>query len=101
LLLRPPRQAFGGDIANAVRNCAGTPGKLTPNAEAHGLFRYRRDEGGFAGWVEKRLKMSRRTAYNLLDVHEKFGGESVQILHTLPRSVLYLLAAPSTPDRAG
>jgi hypothetical protein len=98
LLLRPPRQAFGGDIANAVRNCAGTPGKLTPNAEAHGLFRYRRDEGDFAGWVEKRLKMSRRTAYNLLDVPEKFGGESVQILHTLPRSVLYLLAAPSTPD---
>jgi hypothetical protein len=42
--------------------------------------------------------MSRRTAYNLLDVHEKFGGESVQILHTLPRSVLDLLAVPSTPD---
>ena len=33
-----------------------------------------------------------------LAVHEKFGGESVRISHTLPRSVLYLLARPSTPD---
>lgn len=41
--------------------------------------------------------MSRRTVYNLLSVHERFG-ESVQDLHTLPREVLYALAAPSTPD---
>ena len=67
-------------------------------AEAHRLFLYKRGEGGFEGWVEKRLTMSRRTAYNLLDVYEKFGSESVQNLHTLPRSVLYLLARPSTPD---
>ena len=49
-------------------------------------------------WAETRLKFSQRTAYNLLSVHEKFGGEeSLQNLQTLPRSVLYLLAAPSTP----
>ena len=29
---------------------------------AHKLFLYRRDEGGFEGWVEKRLKWSRTTA---------------------------------------
>jgi N6-adenosine-specific RNA methylase IME4 len=73
-------------------------------AEAREIFRYRRDEGGFRGWVEHRLNrsFSLRTAYNLLDVHERFGtaAESVQILHTLPRSALYELAAPSTPEAA-
>ena len=66
-------------------------------AEAHELFRYRRDEGGFAGWVEKRLRYSRATAYRLLDVHEKLGDKASQI-ETLSKSALYLLAAPSTPD---
>jgi hypothetical protein len=71
-------------------------------AEAHEIFRYRRDEGGFGGWVETRLGYSRQTAYNLLNVHEQFGGqESVQSLDTLlTASVLYLLAAPSTPTEA-
>jgi hypothetical protein len=44
--------------------------------------------------------MSRRTAYNLLDVHKRFGDQSVQILHTLPRSVLYLIAPDSVPEAA-
>jgi len=66
-------------------------------ADVHRQYLYRRDEGGFQGWVESRLSMSRRTVYNLLDVHKQFGSESVQNLHTLPRSVLYLLAPESTP----
>jgi hypothetical protein len=65
--------------------------------EAHGLFLYKRDEGGFTGWVAKRLKMSHETAYRLLRVNEKLG-ESFNHVETLPRSVLYLLAAPSTPE---
>jgi hypothetical protein len=66
---------------------------------ANNLFRYRRNGNGFVAWVETRLKFSQRTAYNLLSVHEKFGGkECLQILQTLPRMVLYLLAAPDTPD---
>ena len=65
-------------------------------AEAHGLFLYRRDEGGFGGWVEKRLRMSRSTADRLVKVHEQFGN--VRQFDELPRSVLYLLARPSTPD---
>ena len=71
-------------------------------AEAHEIFRYRRDEGGFGGWVETRLGYSRQTAYNLLNVHEQFGGqESVQSLDTLlTASILCLLAAPSTPTEA-
>jgi aryl-alcohol dehydrogenase-like predicted oxidoreductase len=67
-------------------------------AEVHQQHLYRRDDGGFQGWVEGRLSMSRRTAYKLLDVHGRFGSESVHIVHTLPRSVLYLLAPESTPE---
>jgi hypothetical protein len=47
-------------------------------AEAHEIHRYQHGDGGFEGWVERRLKMSRRTAYNLLDVHKRFGHQSVQ-----------------------
>jgi len=52
------------------------------------------------GWIASRLRFSERTAYNLLNVHERFGKECLQNLQTLPRSVLYLLAEPSTPDEA-
>ena len=71
-------------------------------AEARDIFRYRRHEGGFGGWAERRLRLSRQTIYNLLHVHEQFGGqsESVKYLDTFPASVLYLLAAPSTPEAA-
>jgi hypothetical protein len=67
-------------------------------AEARELFRYRRDEGGFAGWVETRLRISRQTAYNLLHVHERFGEQSVEYFDTFPASILYLLSKPSTPN---
>src|SRR5262252_2806451 len=69
-------------------------------AEAHELHCYQHGNGGFEGWIERRLKMSRRTAYNLLDVHKRFGDQSVQILHTLPRSALYLIAPDSVPEAA-
>jgi hypothetical protein len=69
--------------------------------KAHELFLYHRDEGGFTGWVQKRLGYSSSTAYNLLNVDKRFGnGESFQNLETLPCSVLYLLAAPSAPEEA-
>jgi hypothetical protein len=67
-------------------------------AEVRQQHLFRRDEGGFTGWIERRLRMSQRTAYNLLEVHKRFGGESLQNLQNLPRSVLYLLAPESTPE---
>ena len=69
-------------------------------AEAQGIFRYRRDEGGFGGWVERRLHFSRDKAYDLLHVHEQFGGQSVELFDTLAPTVLYELAKPSTPESA-
>jgi N6-adenosine-specific RNA methylase IME4 len=64
-------------------------------AQARELFRYRRDEGGFTGWIDRRLSISERTAYNLISVYERFGGESLQLLQTLPRRALYCLATAS------
>lgn len=65
--------------------------------DAQELFRHQRDEGGFQRWVETRLSIKRSTAYRLISVHERFG-ESVSNWDTLSKSVLYALAAPSTPD---
>ena len=70
-------------------------------AKARDVFRYRRAEGGFTGWITKRLRHSSATAYNVLNIYQRFGGdECFQTLEILPISALYLLAAPSTPDEA-
>jgi hypothetical protein len=67
-------------------------------AWVHEQFLYRRDKGGFQGWVESRLGYSRTQAYRLLDVAKLI--ESVpgwETFGTLPVTALYQLAAPSTP----
>jgi hypothetical protein len=69
-------------------------------AEAHAIFRYRREEGGFRGWVERRLHRSADSAYNLLRVRERFGGQCVELFDTLQPTVIFLLAKPSTPHCA-
>jgi hypothetical protein len=69
-------------------------------AEARSIFRYRRNEGGFGGWVEQRLHFSRDKAYDLLNVGERFGNQSVELFDTLAPTILYLLAKPSTPEAA-
>jgi hypothetical protein len=45
--------------------------------------------------------VSERTAYNLLDVDDKFGGAKLANFANIHRSILYLLAAPSTPEPCG
>ena len=65
--------------------------------EAQELFRYQRDEQGFGGWVDRRLRFGQTTAYKLINVFAAFGGESVHKVDTLPKAVLYALAEPSTP----
>jgi hypothetical protein len=70
-------------------------------AKAQDIFRYRRDEGGFTGWIEHRLKYSTSTAYRLIDAYKRFGnGECFPNWETLPVSALYLLAPPSVPQEA-
>jgi hypothetical protein len=74
------------------RHCqrrAGTPAKLTPNAEAHRLFLYKRDEGGFGGWVAKRVRMSRKTADRFIDVFNAAGRVANLATLDVPISGLY------------
>lgn len=68
-------------------------------AEARDLFRYDRREGGFGGWVEKRLGIGKDTAYRMISVFENLGESVAHERHfeELPARVLYALAAPSTP----
>jgi hypothetical protein len=66
-------------------------------AWVHGQFLYRRDEGGFRGWVESRLGYSRTHAYRLLDVARLIKSvPGWDTFGTLPVTALYQLAAPST-----
>lgn len=69
-------------------------------AEARDLFRYDRREGGFTGWVEKRLKITYRTALNMISVYEQLGQSAKDLSHfdQIGREALYALAAPSTPE---
>src|SRR5689334_24853951 len=52
--------------------------------------------GLFMGWIELEFEMSYPTAVRFMQVAERFG-KNINLIH-LPVSVLYELAAPSTPD---
>jgi hypothetical protein len=70
-------------------------------AKAREIFRYRRDERGFSGWVRARLGWSRQKAYGYLQIYERFGTQNLsKRLDTLVPSVLFLISAPSTPEAA-
>lgn len=68
-------------------------------AEARDLFRYDRREGGFTGWVERRLKINYDSALRMIHVYERLGQspESSRDFQSLSREALFQLAAPSTP----
>lgn len=53
--------------------------------------------GRFLPWVEAEFGYSRRTATNMMAVASTFGDTWESVSH-LPATVLYQLAAPSTPD---
>lgn len=52
--------------------------------------------GQFMPWVEHHFEMTRHTAFNFMNVAERFGS-NVEIFNISP-SILYELASPSTPD---
>ena len=54
------------------------------------------EHGQFLGWIEAEFEMSQRTAYNFMQVAEKFG--KFAIIANFSPTVLYALAAPSTPE---
>ena len=53
--------------------------------------------GQFGAWIQTELGMTDRTARNFMNVASRFGDKT-ETVSDLPATVLYLLAAPSTPD---
>jgi len=53
--------------------------------------------GRFVAWLEAEFNLSEGTAYNMMQVAENLGERFVNFTNVGP-SVLYALAAPSTPD---
>lgn len=60
--------------------------------EAKGLLPH----GSFESWVREECQITPRTAQNFMHVAHRFMGKSEIVSH-LPLTVLYSLAAPSTP----
>lgn len=57
--------------------------------------------GGFNGWLEAELpQISRRQAYNFISVYEMYPNRAKFAQLEVGLSVLYKLAAPSTPESA-
>lgn len=57
------------------------------------------DHGQFEAWLQQEFAWTERTARNFMSVAERFKSEKFSDLYVAP-SVLYLLAAPSTPQAA-
>ena len=53
--------------------------------------------GSFGPWIQAEFEMAESTALRFMQVAERFGAKSVNLTDLNP-SVLYQLAAPSTPD---
>lgn len=63
--------------------------------------RGRLPSGQFNDWIEYEFSWSRRSAYNFINVYERFGGERANFAQlNIATSALYQLAAPSTPAEA-
>ena len=55
--------------------------------------------GEFLPWVKAEFDMSQPLAYNFMQAHERFGAETYNnYKFTFSPTVLYALAAPSTPE---
>jgi Protein of unknown function (DUF3102) len=55
--------------------------------------------GQFDAWLKAEFGWSRRTAYNFINVYETFGNRANLAQIDIATSALYLLAAPSTPEK--
>ena len=56
------------------------------------------DHGDFGKWIDAEFGMTDRSARNFMQVALRLGDKS-EIVSVLQPTVLYALAAPSTPDK--
>jgi hypothetical protein len=61
------------------------------------LVKDKLEHGQFLRWIEAEFGMHEQSARRFMHVAQRFGGKSNTVLDLQP-SVLYALAAPSTPD---
>ena len=64
--------------------------------EAKGML----PEGQFSAWIEAEFQLSQRSAQNFMNVARVYGDRGHEIISPLSDTVLYMLAAPSTPEAA-
>jgi hypothetical protein len=70
-------------------------------AKIHETLRYCRREGGYTGYMKRRLGYSSSYAYRLLAIHAVIGdGECFPNWERLPVSAVYQLCESSTPKEA-
>lgn len=60
------------------------------------LIKNQLPHGQFLPWVEQHFEMKRQSAQNFMNVAERFGSNYQSLV--ISSSILYELAAPSTPD---
>lgn len=84
------------ELERTQKNAILEMGKLL--CEARDLFKYKRDEEGFRGWLVDNCSISRSSAYEAISVFERFGKNVSAAADTLPHRTLRELAAPSTPE---
>lgn len=58
------------------------------------------EHGQFGDWCETEFSFSQRTAQNMMNVAQTFGGQKRNGVSLLGDATLYLLSAPSTPAAA-
>ena len=61
------------------------------------LIKAKLPHGEFLPWVDQKFGMAKRSAQRFIQVAQQYEGKSVTMAHFQP-SVVYELAAPSTPD---
>jgi len=81
-------------LRDAAQNIFDIGGKL---AEVRDRLRHNREDS-FERWLAAEFGMSRRTAYNFINVYERFANRANFAQLDIAASALYLLAAPSVSD---
>lgn len=64
--------------------------------EYHQEFGYQ----DYSAWVKNDLGLGSRRADQLLNVYDRFGVTAVTAVENLPAEIMFILAAPSTPESA-
>jgi hypothetical protein len=87
--LRVFHRGVGWDVSNALEEIG------QRLAEAQAIYSYDRSVGGFEGWVERRLKMSRMSAYKATKAYETLENQSV--IFTLSRRSCFMTCPRPSP----